>query len=74
MLAMTTHRINTPISQSRPVSVSILGLIFFLLGAPHIYSAFKGRSVAPKAFDATPYAAVAVLAVAIATAVELSIL
>ncbi len=54
--------------------VSILGILFFLLGAPHIYSALQRRAQRPRP-SVTParYVLVAVLVSAIAGAVEISL-
>lgn len=55
--------------------VSILQLLFFLLGAPHIYGAIKTaerrRQQRPPVMQ---YVAVGMLAIAIASAVEIALL
>jgi hypothetical protein len=54
--------------------VSILGIFFFLLGAPHIYSALQRRAQRPKpSVTAARYVLAAVLVSAIAGAVEISL-
>ncbi|NMF84073.1 hypothetical protein [Nodosilinea sp. P-1105] len=57
-----------------PASTSILGILFFLLGAPHIYGALKRRAQRRKPFTPPRYVMVAALASAIAGVVELSLL
>ncbi|HIK43786.1 MAG TPA: hypothetical protein IGR64_02750 [Leptolyngbyaceae cyanobacterium M65_K2018_010] len=54
--------------------VSFLGLLFFLLGAPHLYGALKRRAQRRKPFTPARYWMVALLAGAIAGAFELSLL
>lgn len=52
-------------------STSLVGLLFFLFGAPHLYIFFKHRAEASSG-DMTRYAWVAILALAIASILELS--
>ncbi|WP_039729206.1 hypothetical protein [Leptolyngbya iicbica] len=56
--------------------MSILGLIFFMLGAPNIYAALQRRTdnVAYGGGHAPRYALVALVAVAIASLVEISLI
>jgi|GEM_PF-1060496 len=71
---MTTAQVTSPAGQKSSSSVSILGILFFLLGAPHVYGALKRRAERPKQFSPFPYAAAILLTGAIATAVEFSLL
>lgn len=69
---MLANQSRSDLGQS-PASVSILGIFFFLLGAPHIYGALKRRAQRRKPFTTNRYMVVAALAGAIAGAVELSL-
>ncbi len=71
---MTTTQMTTTAGQNSSSSTSILGILFFLLGAPHLYGALKRRAERPRRFSPASYAAAVLLTGAIATAVELSIL
>ena len=70
---MTTSQMISPTGQQSSSNVSILGILFFLLGAPHVYGALKRRAERPRRFSPVPYAAAVLLTGAIATAVEFSI-
>jgi hypothetical protein len=72
--AMTTAQMTPPAGQKSSSSVSVLGILFFLLGAPHVYGALKRRAEQPKRFSPATYAVAVLLTGAIATAVEFSIL
>ncbi|NJN23077.1 MAG: hypothetical protein HC812_20265 [Leptolyngbya sp. RL_3_1] len=69
---MTTHPIH---SRHQPdfSRTSILGLIFFMLGAPHLYAFLKRPATGPQLSGVTRYALMALVAGAIASLVELSI-
>ncbi|MGP1384800.1 MAG: hypothetical protein ACTS2F_14640 [Thainema sp.] len=68
---MTTHPTHTTDNQPVFRSASLVGLLFFLFGAPHIYIFFKHRAEAPPG-SMLRYAWVALLALAIAAVMELS--
>ncbi|TVP67076.1 MAG: hypothetical protein EA342_09670 [Leptolyngbya sp. LCM1.Bin17] len=70
---MLANQSSSYLGQS-PARVSVLGILFFLLGAPHIYGALKRRARRRKPFVPTRYVMVAALASAIAGVVELSLL
>ncbi|MGF1568479.1 MAG: hypothetical protein ACFCVD_10485 [Nodosilinea sp.] len=57
-----------------PAPINFLGIIFFLLGAPHIYGFLQRRARRPRLFTPSRYVAVALLAGAIAGAIEISLL
>lgn len=71
---MATTQINLSAGQSPRSEVSILGILFFLMGCPHLYGALKRRAAQPRQFNATPYAAAVLLAGAIAGVVEFAVL
>ncbi len=72
---MATRTVQTTerTTDNQPVfrSTSLLGLLFFLFGAPHLYIFFKHRAEAPSG-SMTRYAWIAFMALAIAGIVELS--
>ena len=68
---MTTHSNNAPDKQPVFRSTSLIGLLFFLFGAPHIYIFFKHRAESPPGSIARS-AWIAALALAIAAAIELT--
>jgi hypothetical protein len=69
---MTTNPMH-PHSQPGFSRTSILGLIFFMLGAPHLYAFLKRPCHQPQVSGVTRYALMALVAGAIASLVELSI-
>lgn len=71
---MTTTQMTSTAGQNSSSEVSILGILFFILGAPHLYSALKRRAERRQRFSPVPYAAAVLLTGAIATVIELSIL
>ncbi|MGD1904793.1 MAG: hypothetical protein ACFB0C_02230 [Leptolyngbyaceae cyanobacterium] len=70
---MTTDPINTNLSQPNLGRTSILGLLFFMMGAPHLYAAIKPSSHSQASFGVPRYVLVVALAGAIASLVELSV-
>lgn len=68
---MVTHPTHPTDRQPAFQSTSLVGLLFFLFGAPHIYIFFKHRAEAPSTATIR-YAWIALLACAIAGVVELS--
>ncbi|NJL48133.1 MAG: hypothetical protein HC929_12450 [Leptolyngbyaceae cyanobacterium SM2_5_2] len=68
---MAAHSIPTQLDAATPAKLDLLGLAFFLFGAPHIYGALRqrthqrSRSAVPKAFS------LVLLAMAIAGLFEL---
>ena len=70
---------NRSSSASKPVlkpRMSILGLVFFMMGAPNIYAALQRRAdtVAYGGGNVPRYALVALAAVAIAGLIEISVI
>lgn len=53
---------HSTLAPSRAPKVSLLGILFFLLGAPHLYSFLQRRSTSPQPFKAFPLAALMLLA------------
>lgn len=72
---MTTINPNSSyMVQPNASQVSIVGLIFFLLGAPHLYGFLKRRAERPKSSRTAQLVMLALLAGAIASVVEVSLL
>lgn len=71
---MTTTPMNLNAGQPVRSEGSILGILFFLMGAPHLYGALKRRNRKPKGFRFTPYAAAVLFLGVVAGVVELSVL
>lgn len=72
---MAAQPLSFPAESYAPAKVNILQLLFFLLGAPHIYGALKTaerrRQQRPPLLQ---YASIAMLAMAIASAAEMWLL
>lgn len=72
---MATHEIQPNINdRSSLPKTNVLGIIFFLFGAPHIYGALKQGLVVPERFTTARYVMVALIAGAIASIIEFSVL
>lgn len=71
---MTTNQNPVFPGQPNPPQVSVLGIIFFILGAPHLYGFLKRRAARPKPLTPVRYAMLALLAGAIASVLEMSLL
>lgn len=72
---MATHEIHPKFDHSSSLTkTNILGIIFFLFGAPHIYGALKQGLVVPERFTTARYVMVALIAGAIASIIEFSVL
>lgn len=72
---MNTHQNTSDFGQPSLQKTSALGIIFFLFGAPHIYGALRqGTTTAPERFTTARYIMVALIAGAIASIVEYSVL
>lgn len=71
---MTIHPMPRQSDQPTPAKVSVLGILFFLLGTPHIYEALKRREQAPGTVILSPQAAVIVTAGIIAAVIEFFVL
>jgi hypothetical protein len=63
-----THRTN----QTAAPKVSVLGILFFLLGMPHVYGAFSRRLGLSGVRTAFPYGKVVMVAATLAAVIELS--
>ncbi len=72
---MATHQLNVNAGLTQPDfhRTSLLGLFFFLLGAPNLYAFLKRRESAPREIRWSRYAWIAIVGMAIAGAVELSL-
>jgi hypothetical protein len=69
-----TQHVNGYIAQPQPPKLSIIGLLFFLLGTPHLYSFWNRRQVTARSGSASYYAKLALIAGAIAAILEFSLL
>ena len=67
---MTTQPMASPSESASPLKVDVLQLMFFLLGAPHIYGALKANSKPERAFTFPAYSYLLPLAAVIAGGVE----
>jgi hypothetical protein len=70
---MLTNPSSASLDQSAS-PLSLLGIFFFLVGAPHIYGALKRREQRRQPLTSNRYVMAAALVSAIAGAVELSLL
>ncbi|MBU6228176.1 MAG: hypothetical protein KGQ93_00575 [Cyanobacteria bacterium REEB459] len=71
---MTTQPTDSSLSPLFPTRFNILGLAFFLMGAPHIYGVLKQRRDRQIQSPLVRYAGLVVLALTLAGLVELSVL
>lgn len=71
---MNTQRHNPNLGHSPLPKANVLGIFFFLLGAPHIYSALTRNLAVPERFTTARYVMVALIAGAIASIIEASLL
>jgi len=73
---MTTNRFDSSQRPTPAPSMSMLGLIFFLMGAPNVYAFFQRRSdnATYNGSGMPRYAFVVMLAIALAGVVELSMI
>ncbi|MFM7470028.1 MAG: hypothetical protein ACKO5P_00725 [Nodosilinea sp.] len=71
---MTIQPINSSLAPSFPTRLNILGLAFFMLGAPHIYGVLRQRRDRPVQPSLARYASLVILALALAGLLELSLL
>lgn len=74
---MTINQLDSSLGRPRTAKMSILGIIFFIMGAPNLYAFMQrraeGESVAYGGSGVPRYAFVVLLAMAIAGIVELSV-
>jgi hypothetical protein len=70
---MAAHSLSNPIESASPAKLDILGLAFFLLGAPHIYGALRQRQRRQSKPTMPRYLSLVLLAMTIAGVVELCI-
>ena len=72
---MTTNQLNPDFGQSRSSKLSILGIIFLIMGAPNVYAFFQRRAdnVSYGGNGVPRYLVVVLFAMAIAGIVELSV-
>lgn len=73
---MTTNQLNSGLGQPNSSKMSILGILFFMMGSPNLYAFFNRRAATPTySGNGTPrYLLVVLLAMAIAGLVELSVI
>jgi hypothetical protein len=71
---MTTPSLSSDAFPRSTSNTSLLGIFFFVLGAPHVYGALKQKSGMVSWLRATPYALVALLGGTIAGLVEVFML
>lgn len=74
MFAMITNQLNSGLGQPKFPNMSALGIIFFILGAPNIYAFLNRPAESPRSNRAPRYAWFALVAMAIAGIVELSVI
>lgn len=71
---MTTPQIRTDLGQTNVTQANVLGIIFFILGAPHLYGALKRSSTRSGGmFTPARYLIMAMLAALLAGIVEFSV-
>ena len=70
---MTTQPFNPQLDSATPTKMNVLGLAFFMMGAPHIYGAMKQRRDRQAQTVAFPYWNLVGLAVALAAILELAV-
>lgn len=71
---MATRSVNSRLNPASPPKTSVLGLIFFLMGAPNLYSLLQKRSQFQERSGFPRIITIALFAGAIASAIELAIL
>lgn len=71
---MATRSVNPRLNPANPPKTSILGLIFFLMGAPNLYSLLQKQSQPQDRATFPRIITIALFAGAIASAIELAIL
>ncbi len=71
---MTTQPIDSRFTPVSPARLNILGLAFFIMGAPHIYGALKQRRDRQDQLPLSRYLGLIGLALALAGLFELSLL
>jgi hypothetical protein len=71
---MSAHQVSSQSNQSTAPKLSVLGLLFFMLGTPPIYEVFQRQSVITRAANLVLFNRMILMAAAIAVMVELSTL
>jgi len=71
---MGAHRVSPQSNKPAAPKVSVLGLLFFMLGTPHIYEVFKRQSVIARPATLLPFSRMILIAATIAVLFELSTL
>ena len=69
---MTTQPLNSQFDPVTPTKMNVLGLAFFMMGAPHIYGAMKQRRDRRSQTSPWPYWNLLVLAMVLAAILELA--
>jgi putative Mn2+ efflux pump MntP len=70
---MATNHVSPGCGEPDFHRTSLLGLLFFMLGAPNLYAFLKRRSETPKPDRSSRYAWMALAAMAIASLLEMSL-
>jgi len=70
---MSANLLNHRTNQAAAPKVSVLGILFFLLGMPRGYGVFSRRLGASSVRTAFPYGKVVMVAATLAAVIELSI-
>ncbi|MEL6384102.1 MAG: hypothetical protein AAFQ89_16940 [Cyanobacteria bacterium J06626_18] len=71
---MPTNQLNSGPGQSRVPNMSALGILFFMIGAPNVYAFLNRRTESPQLSSTPRYTWFALVAMAIAGIVELSLI
>jgi hypothetical protein len=71
---MTTQPLHNPQKPVTPSTTSFLGILFFIMGAPHVYGALKRQSSLSKHVTPVSYFLAVLVASAVAGIVELTVL
>jgi hypothetical protein len=70
---MTTQPLNSQFDPVTPTKMNVLGLAFFMMGAPHIYGAIKQRRDRQASTADFPYWNLVGLAIVLAAILELAV-
>jgi hypothetical protein len=71
---MAAHSMSKPWESAAPAKMDLLGLAFFVLGAPHLYGALKQRQRRQSKSSTPKYLSLILLAMAIAGLLEFGLL
>jgi hypothetical protein len=68
---MSAHQINHSIDRSSAAKVNVLGLLLFLMGAPHIYEIFKRQAVMTRSANLLTVNRLILIAAVLAALIEI---